>query len=313
MMSSRDFEAVTRGEKRVARRLRKKLYNREVKSLWRGCVVEEFDQCGGAFSTEQHSRDGRRRCLWKRPKTDLLQCVQTASEGIQNLRSPNPTKEGEVEPELLVPHMWAYPYLTLSPDYCFVLLAEECGKEKVVGYILGTPDTNKFVDRINNEYVESQRTTRPWLSKDWVPPDEEGDRKVHVKWAGQEDAGKKARKLLAMLHYPADSLISNRYPDLVSAYPAHLHINILPEFVGKGYGRQLQETLWARLREDGIPGVHLECGEENDNAIAFYGHLGFVPWDFVMDGGVSGKKGIFKEKIAGGVASVSGLAMVKKL
>lgn len=207
--------------------------------------------------------------------------------------SPKPTKSGNVEPEHLVPHMWAYPYLTLSPSYCFVLCTKDGDDEKVVGYILGTPDTMKFVERIDNEYIPAQAESRPWLHKDWAPP------------AGD--------KLLTMLHYPGESMISNRYPDLVAEYPAHLHINILPSHAGRGYGRELQETLWARLREEGIGGVHLECAEDNANAISFYKHLGFEEWYRVMDGGKSGRKGAYKEKIADGREEITGQVMVKKL
>lgn len=216
--------------------------------------------------------------------------------------------------------MWCYSYLTLSPEYCFVLVAQddvdlkikrqstildgkedpqggsaEDKKSKVVGYILCTPDTLKYVKRIDDEYVPSQATTRPWLNKDWRPE-------------GEMD--EKRRKMLTMLHYPGDALVTHRHPEIVSQYPAHLHINILPGYVGGGWGRKLQEALWARLREDKIPGVHLECAHDNYNAQQFYEHLGFEPWKgFETDG----RKGVFRDKIAGGAVDITNMCMVKKL
>lgn len=211
--------------------------------------------------------------------------------------SPPPTKAGEVSPEHLAAHMWAYPYLTLSPEYCFVLCDQNGDDEKVVGYILSTPNTLKFMERIDTEYIPAQASTRPWLHEDWKPP----------------KTGDKEDKLLTLLHYPGEALISHRYPSLIAAYPAHLHINILPSHAGHGYGRQLQETLWAKLREENIPGVHLECAKDNANAIAFYKHIGFREWDVVMDGGTSGLKGVYSEVIKHGSVKVTGQVMVKKL
>ena len=60
-------------------------------------------------------------------------------------------------------------------------------------------------------------------------------------------------------------------------YPAHLHIDLLPELQGQGWGRRLVDTLAARLRELGIEGVHLVAGAENAGAVAFYPRVGFTP------------------------------------
>ena len=147
-----------------------------------------------------------------------------------------------MQPEHLVPHMWAHPYLTLSPSYCFVLASPTSSPtpsgDSVVGYILCTPDTPNYVQRLGNEYTPSQSITRPWLHKEWKPSTAE-----------VEGLDEEHRRLVGMLHYPGDALVSNRYPELMQQYPAHLHINILPEYAGKGYGRVLQERLWAKLRD----------------------------------------------------------------
>jgi len=59
-------------------------------------------------------------------------------------------------------------------------------------------------------------------------------------------------------------------------WPAHLHINLLPEGRGKGLGRQLMETWHARLRARQAPGVHLGTMAENHNALRFFGLCGFA-------------------------------------
>ena len=58
-------------------------------------------------------------------------------------------------------------------------------------------------------------------------------------------------------------------------YPAHMRIDISPAFQRKGGGRQLLDALCSRLREEGIEGLHLGCGEANTAGNAFYRKTGF--------------------------------------
>ncbi len=58
-------------------------------------------------------------------------------------------------------------------------------------------------------------------------------------------------------------------------YPAHLHIDILPEYQGKGYGKQLINTLLDTLKSRNVPGVMLTASLSNTGARRFYERLGF--------------------------------------
>lgn len=58
-------------------------------------------------------------------------------------------------------------------------------------------------------------------------------------------------------------------------YPAHLHIDILPGFTGKGSGSLLINALCGYLKEQGIKGVMLCVGAHNKRAINFYKKHGF--------------------------------------
>lgn len=58
-------------------------------------------------------------------------------------------------------------------------------------------------------------------------------------------------------------------------WPAHLHIDLLPEARGTGMGRALVERWLNALRTDGIRGCHLETWAENDGAVAFFEAMGF--------------------------------------
>lgn len=58
-------------------------------------------------------------------------------------------------------------------------------------------------------------------------------------------------------------------------YPAHLHIDISPEYQHAGGGTQLIHALRDRLRDDGVPGLYLGCSASNAVGTAFYTKYGF--------------------------------------
>lgn len=60
------------------------------------------------------------------------------------------------------------------------------------------------------------------------------------------------------------------------AYPAHLHINLLPDLRGSGTGRRLVTGWLDMLRAEGSPGCFLQTLHENTSAIAFFEAMGFV-------------------------------------
>jgi ribosomal protein S18 acetylase RimI-like enzyme len=73
-------------------------------------------------------------------------------------------------------------------------------------------------------------------------------------------------------------------------YPAHLHINLLPEYQNKGYGTELINALTQRLMVKGIKGVMLMASKENTGAIRFYKRNGFKVIIAAFGGIVMGKK-----------------------
>lgn len=67
-----------------------------------------------------------------------------------------------------------------------------------------------------------------------------------------------------------------RLPPLdLSPYPAHLHINTRAGRRGQGVGGALMQAYLAQLRNENIPGVHLETSSENVIAAPWYERLGF--------------------------------------
>ena len=78
-------------------------------------------------------------------------------------------------------------------------------------------------------------------------------------------------RLLAELRSPTLTI-----PTDLAAYPAHLHIDVLPRAQGRGHGRRMVQTLLTALVERGCVGVHLGVSPRNDRAIGFYRSLGFA-------------------------------------
>lgn len=61
----------------------------------------------------------------------------------------------------------------------------------------------------------------------------------------------------------------------LSAYPAHLQIDVKQGFRGEGVGRRLIEAYLGQLRELNVPGVHLETTSHNAVACHLYEKVGF--------------------------------------
>jgi ribosomal protein S18 acetylase RimI-like enzyme len=58
-------------------------------------------------------------------------------------------------------------------------------------------------------------------------------------------------------------------------WPAHLHIDLLPEARGIGLGAALMVRWLGQLREAGSPGCHLATLGENGRAVSFFERSGF--------------------------------------
>jgi GNAT superfamily N-acetyltransferase len=172
-------------------------------------------------------------------------------------------------------YLWCKAYYTLTPSTCFAL---DDGSGRTIGYILGTPDTKAFVRRWHemlNTFIDSKLIPPPG-------PD----------LAVEESAGDLVRSLKKSLYEAQCSmLLGEGKEQLLKAYPAHLHVNILPEYQGRGCGKMMINTFLERLRQLGAPGVHLGMVRSNDGARRFYERLGFELCTEVLDGGESGEVG----------------------
>ena len=168
-------------------------------------------------------------------------CVRTADAGGD--------ARGQYSTDDLMPDLFAGPYLHLEPELALVLATGPEQGGRAVGYILGTADTATFVRRYREIWIP--------LVADRYPPSAPGRSRAE-------------QGLLDGHHRPEARL----RPEL-AGYPAHLHIDILPEHQGGGHGRALMLAWLATAARAGAERVFLEMDPANTGARAFYDRLGF--------------------------------------
>lgn len=147
----------------------------------------------------------------------------------------------------VIPDVFAGPYVVSEPGLAFVV---DDGA-RAVGYVLGTADTEGFVAWYRAEWL-------PQISPAYPP-------------ATEPPFGSRDELFVHLLHWPERMLLGQ----LLERYPAHLHIDILPSWQGRGLGRVLMEEFLAAARRAGSPGAHLAVDPANIRALGFYEALGF--------------------------------------
>lgn len=151
---------------------------------------------------------------------------------------------GDFSHAKLAGYVWAVPHLHFSPEQCFVVARGDA----VLGYIVSVSDTKAF---------------EVWQKANWWP-------KVRRELLGFMAQTDWDREVMANVDEPEVT------PEaLALAYPAHLHINLLPEARGAGWGRKLIEAACDAVRRQGAQAMHLGVSLKNPNAVEFYRHLGF--------------------------------------
>jgi len=146
----------------------------------------------------------------------------------------------------LLPDIFAGPYAALEPGLAFVV---DDGGGRAVGYIVGAADTAVFAARFREEWLPKVEHRYPRPADDPRTPTEQ---------------------MIGLLHNPERMIV----PEL-AGYPAHLHIDLLPEYQRAGHGRELMWTLLDALARGGVPAVHLGMVTANTAARAFYDRVGF--------------------------------------
>jgi GNAT superfamily N-acetyltransferase len=138
-------------------------------------------------------------------------------------------------------------YPRYEHENCFV--AEHKGQ--IVGYILGSPDTNRQ-ERLFLVKMGWRILLRAFLITFWF---------YHQDF-------KTVMHFLRLPHTAPPK-------DLPRRYPAHLHIDILAAYQHKGTGSQLMARFEGLMRKFKVHGIHLGTSEGNLKAIPFYKKHGY--------------------------------------
>ena len=141
-------------------------------------------------------------------------------------------------------------YLEKEPENCFVAVDEN---DKVIGYIICTENFDVFRKRFNDEFC-------PRIKK----------------W----EFRRRKSALRSIIPY-------EKYKE---EYPAHLHIDILPEYQRMGLGHKLTDALISHLKEKKIKGIMLSVSPLNPKGIGFYEKYGFTLLEKNPDSIVYGMK-----------------------
>jgi ribosomal protein S18 acetylase RimI-like enzyme len=166
-------------------------------------------------------------------------CLRTADAGVD--------ATGVLDDDDLWAEVFVLPYVARHPEFAFVVEADD---GRVVGYIVSAPDTAAFEE---------------WFRTEWWP-------RHAARWPRPEV--ERSRQDGILLYAYGRRAGAEPYSE---RYPAHLHIDLLPEAQGGGWGRKLIGTLIAKLQRHGVPGLHLVASADNTGAIAFYPRVGFTP------------------------------------
>lgn len=167
-------------------------------------------------------------------------CLRTGDAGEDaSAREDDPTLMGQI---------YAVPYQVLEPDFAFVIE----GPAGPAGYLLGTPDTEAFNARLASDWYPRLRETVASVGPD------------PASWRGSDWARH-------AIHH-ADLAV----PPALRAFPAHGHIDLLPDARGRGIGQRCVAYLEEVLAAAGADGMFLDVNPHNARAQRFYRAMGFA-------------------------------------
>lgn len=109
-------------------------------------------------------------------------------------------------------------------------------------------------------------------------------------WAAHlEDGGKRTLVLLEHDTIVGTSSFCKSRWEHTEGFGEVVSIYLLPDYMGKGYGKPLLQAAVQGLKEMGFTNVCLWVLEENTRARRFYEAFGFTPWDAYQEDTIGGR------------------------
>lgn len=171
-------------------------------------------------------------------------CRRTCKDGLEDA-TPYPPELRDLLPDKIVG-----PYLTLHPEFCFVV-EDDAG---IVGYACASPDYKKF--RIKQEIA-------------WIP--EMCEKYPLSLCEDNKDLPKSAQEAIQHFHEFKDEIYVSS-----PTHPSSMICSLLPSVLDQSVSKRLVTCLLAALRANGSFGCHVVMNANDNYTHAFYGKLGFV-------------------------------------
>ena len=161
--------------------------------------------------------------------------------------APSTSLWGHAESEAAI---YLKPYMDLEPESLFVAVVDGT----IVGYLTGCLDSSAFPaesQRIDQAITQYHLLRRPATVRFFLRAmlDVVGARVRRRPTAGELDDPR---------------------------WPAHLHVNVMPQVRGHGVAAALMSRWFDRLTDAGSPGCHLQTLVENPRAVRFFERCGFT-------------------------------------
>jgi GNAT superfamily N-acetyltransferase len=158
----------------------------------------------------------------------------------------------------LVGHIYAAPYALLEPDLAIVA-ADETG---VAGYVVGATDSDAWHARLEREWWPDLR--RRCDDPSGSPP---------KTWSADQFRA-------FIIHHPQPSP-----PEVVRAFPAHVHLNLLPRLQGQGVGARLLAAWFEAAQKRRVGAAHVGVNHTNVRGLRFWAARGFERLDIPREVG----------------------------
>jgi GNAT superfamily N-acetyltransferase len=143
----------------------------------------------------------------------------------------------------LMGHIYSAPYALLEPG--LVLVAVD--GDEIGGFAAGAVDTSRWEDVLEQKWWRALRCRYP-----------DPDAASSSNWTADQ-------RRASAIHHP------ERAPrDVVSVYPAHLHLNLLPRVQGQGVGSMLLRAWLELASKRGATAVHVGVNRANLRALRFW-------------------------------------------
>ncbi len=142
-------------------------------------------------------------------------------------------------------------YLRYETENCFVVIDKR--NNNTAGYIIGTMDSRKQLKNFELKMVW-RIAIRLFFHTLWVHPE----------------------SFKCTMGFLFNLDMKDEPENLHDEFPAHLHINISPEYQRSGIGTLLMDAFEKHIRDNSVKGIHLRTSNYNKKALAFYEKRGYT-------------------------------------